>query len=208
MQERREPGPDAGLFGWKCGIAEIKGCVILDTLVLFVLRKKVCSACCCSHVHFLDKIQGSWKQASLDRWSLSLGRLGTHRLWLWIQISHFHLTRCAGCDSGGVTVLGWTERWVRPWLREPRSWARSKGHKTIARNNRNNKAWLMGSTGDAEKVKHSRSFDSDLGEQHEARIYPIATILCCLHWSWDFLKVLSGRRHFPEARKQPSSLPA
>lgn len=80
MQERREPGPDAGLFGGKCGIAEIKGCVILDTLVLFVLRKKVCSACCCSNVHFLDKIQGSWKQASLDRWSLSLGRLGTHRL--------------------------------------------------------------------------------------------------------------------------------
>lgn len=39
----------------------------------------------------------------------------------------------------------------------------------------------MGSTGDAEKVKYSRSFASDLGEQHEARIYPIATILCCLH---------------------------
>lgn len=38
----------------------------------------------------------------------------------------------------------------------------------------------MGSTGDAEKVKRYRSFDSDLGE-HEARIYPIATILCCLH---------------------------
>ena len=44
----------------------------------------------------------------------------------------------------------------------------------------------MGSRGDTKKVNVYRSFDSDmgsvgLGDQLEAKIYPIATILCSLH---------------------------